>query len=403
MSSQLSFRLEQLIGTQWPFTERTPLRCGLGGGSVYVRSLCVIVREPRWSVDVSALWKSRRMVTTFRHGLGDAVSIRGGIGGRMGSWRIRDVWVLGPQPHQKAVRGVLRTLTPMTDEHEVAATADKSWNRGDGEPDRELLEAAIGVVRKHCEPTRIVLFGSAARGELTNDSDIDLLVVVPDAPYEERRAKAFDIEEEIGYDPRADVLVATEGAVADAAGTLAGILRTAAEEGLTVYEAGAWVPYRRRARPEPSEERVSAERARSEAVRLMDGAKECLGRAQRYDAISREYGEDRSACDRTRIAGGARKAVEFALQAVIVAAGKRPRAWKSPAALATEAATTGVNVPETRPGTLEQAAEHYTGMAYPGYPSPDEAETATALETAQLMVAWAEGAVGVAGHAEASQ
>ena len=289
------------------------------------------------------------------------------------------------------------------DEHDVAATLDRSWNRGDGEPDRELLEAAIGVVRRHCEPTRIVLFGSAARGELTNDSDIDLLVVVPEASYDERRAKAVDIREEIGYHPRADVLVETEAAVAEAARTLAGILRTATEEGLTVYEAGGAIPYRRRARPEPSDERVSPERARTEAVRLMEGAKQCLGRAERYDEISREYGEDRSACDRTEVAGGARKAVEFALQAVIVAAGRRPRAWKTPAALASEAAATGANVPETQPGALEQAAEHYTGMAYPEYPGPDEAETVTALETAQLLVAWAEDAIDTAGSSEAVQ
>ena len=290
-----------------------------------------------------------------------------------------------------------------TEEHDVSTTPGRSWNRGDGEPDRELLETAIAAVRKHCEPTRIVLFGSGARGELTNDSDIDLLVVVPEAPYEERRAKSFAIKEEIGYDPRADVLVKTEAAVAEAAGTLAGILRTATEEGVTVYEMGAAVPYRRRARPEPEAERVSPERARAEAVRLMEGAKRCLGRAERYDEISREYGGDRSACDRTEVAGGARKAVEFALQAVIVAAEKRPRAWKSPAGLATEAAAAGANVPETQPGALEQAAEHYTGMAYPEYPGPDEAETACALETARLMVAWAEGVVAAVSNAEASQ
>ena len=58
-----------------------------------------------------------------------------------------------------------------TDEQDVSATPDRSWNRGDGEPDPELLETAIAAVRKHCEATRIVLFGSGARGELTNHSD----------------------------------------------------------------------------------------------------------------------------------------------------------------------------------------------------------------------------------------
>ena len=47
-------------------------------------------------------------------------------------------------------------------------------------------------------------------------------------------------------------------------------------------------------------------------------------------------------------------------------------------------------VPPTAPGALEQAAEHYAGRAYPDYPGPDEAETATALKTAQQLVRWAE-------------
>ena len=272
------------------------------------------------------------------------------------------------------------------------------WNRGDGEPDRELLAKAVAAVRRHCEPTRIVLFGSAARGELTDASDVDLLVVVPEAPSEPGRVVASEIEDEIGYDDRADVLVATEASVAEAAGTLAGILRTAAEEGVTVFEAGSAIPYRPRARPDPADEPpVSPERARAEAVRLLDAAGRFLDRAVRRDEGSRRRGHEREGWERTEIAGAARKAVEFALQAVIVAAGRRPRAWRSPAGLAAEAAALGACVPETAPGALERAAEHYTGVAYPDpeYPAPGEAETVTALVTARSMVPWAEDFLGL--------
>ena len=282
-----------------------------------------------------------------------------------------------------------------TDRHDDAGEPEATWNRGDGEPDRELLAKAIAAVRSECVPVRIVLFGSAARGELTDESDIDLLVVVGDFTLAKGgRNIAFRIRERIGYEPRADVLVKTESEVVEAAESLAGILRTASEDGVTVYEAGNVRPYRRRARRPPSDERVSPHKAQGEARRLLAGARSRLERAELFDKVSREVCHEneteRTTCDLTEIAGAARKAVEFALQAVIVSTGRRPHAWKSPAGLAAEAAATGVTVPPTEPGALEQAAEHYAGPAYPDYPGPDEAETATALKTAQQLVGWAE-------------
>ena len=43
-----------------------------------------------------------------------------------------------------------------------------------------VLEHAVKVIFELAKPIRIVLFGSRARGESTSDSDIDLLVIVPD-------------------------------------------------------------------------------------------------------------------------------------------------------------------------------------------------------------------------------
>lgn len=42
---------------------------------------------------------------------------------------------------------------------------------------REIVRRLLGVV----QPDRIILFGSAASGEMTRDSDIDLLIIA-DAP-----------------------------------------------------------------------------------------------------------------------------------------------------------------------------------------------------------------------------
>ena len=56
------------------------------------------------------------------------------------------------------------------------ATLDASLNR--------LVDAIIRLI----DPERIILFGSAARGQAGPESDLDLLVVVPDGTDERRTA-----------------------------------------------------------------------------------------------------------------------------------------------------------------------------------------------------------------------
>lgn len=45
-----------------------------------------------------------------------------------------------------------------------------------------LIEQIVGRLLNASNPDRIVLFGSAARGQMTADSDIDLLVLMPSVP-----------------------------------------------------------------------------------------------------------------------------------------------------------------------------------------------------------------------------
>ena len=155
----------------------------------------------------------------------------------------------------------------------IEETTVPRWSRGDGEPDPEMLDRAIEAIRKHCRPIRVMVFGSGARGELTAESDLDLLVVTTGPlTAEQHRQRRFEITEEIGYDPRADVLVSTEAEIAAARKSLAGVLRTAVEEGVTVYEAGERRPYRKRPRPAGLDERIDPAEAANEARRLaVDG------------------------------------------------------------------------------------------------------------------------------------
>ena len=53
----------------------------------------------------------------------------------------------------------------------------KSRSRKTGCPDQNVLADVVGRVVEAARPDKIVLFGSAARGEMGPDSDFDLLVI----------------------------------------------------------------------------------------------------------------------------------------------------------------------------------------------------------------------------------
>ena len=46
---------------------------------------------------------------------------------------------------------------------------------------KEALDEIVRRVAEVAQPDRIILFGSAARGQMTHDSDLDMLVVKRDA------------------------------------------------------------------------------------------------------------------------------------------------------------------------------------------------------------------------------
>ena len=48
---------------------------------------------------------------------------------------------------------------------------------------RELLDEVVRRMVKTANPHRIILFGSAARGAMGPNSDLDLLVVMPDGTH----------------------------------------------------------------------------------------------------------------------------------------------------------------------------------------------------------------------------
>ena len=56
-------------------------------------------------------------------------------------------------------------------------------------PNKKIIEALVRRIADEVHPLRILLFGSAARGNMGPDSDIDLLVVMPNGTHRRRTAQ----------------------------------------------------------------------------------------------------------------------------------------------------------------------------------------------------------------------
>lgn len=83
-------------------------------------------------------------------------------------------------------------------------------------------------------PEKVILFGSQARGDMTPDSDVDLLVVMPEGIN--RRETAIEILTVLSDSPLPkDVLVTTPRQIATRGRVIATVLHTALTEGKVLY------------------------------------------------------------------------------------------------------------------------------------------------------------------------
>jgi uncharacterized protein len=97
---------------------------------------------------------------------------------------------------------------------------------------REIVRRILTVA----EPDRVILFGSAASGQMTGDSDIDLLVVEPEP--ENTRVESIRIRHalgEMGYP--LDVIVIASKRFEETKGIIGGIAYPAHRYGRVLYEA----------------------------------------------------------------------------------------------------------------------------------------------------------------------
>jgi predicted nucleotidyltransferase len=56
-------------------------------------------------------------------------------------------------------------------------------------PDPKLLKRLVSIIVPLVHPKRIILFGSAARGQMKEHSDLDIMVVVRNGQHRRRTAK----------------------------------------------------------------------------------------------------------------------------------------------------------------------------------------------------------------------
>ena len=98
--------------------------------------------------------------------------------------------------------------------------------------DETVLRRVLTVAR----PDRIILFGSAANGQMTKDSDLDLLIVEP-APAN-TRDRSVAIRRAVGDVPYpVDVIVMSSERFEETKNIIGGIAYPARKYGRVLYEA----------------------------------------------------------------------------------------------------------------------------------------------------------------------
>ncbi len=101
---------------------------------------------------------------------------------------------------------------------------------------QDLLAEAIRRVVDVASPDRIILFGSAARGEAGPDSDVDLLVVKAGVSHRRRLAQQI-YRALLGLELAVDVLVVTPEDIEAFKDRIGTIIGPALREGREVYVA----------------------------------------------------------------------------------------------------------------------------------------------------------------------
>ena len=100
----------------------------------------------------------------------------------------------------------------------------------------DVINYLVQHIVEEVNPLRIVIFGSAARGDMGKYSDIDLLVVMPEGTHRRRTAQLL-YRKIRGAGVPFDIVVATPNDLEKHKDTIGLIYRVILQEGKEVYAA----------------------------------------------------------------------------------------------------------------------------------------------------------------------
>ncbi len=99
----------------------------------------------------------------------------------------------------------------------------------------EAVALVTDRIARAFRPERIILFGSMARGDVNPNSDLDLLIVMPDGTnHRETTVAVYDILRDLTTPT--DIVVTTPTEIAEWGHLVGTILRPALREGIVVYD-----------------------------------------------------------------------------------------------------------------------------------------------------------------------
>ncbi len=100
----------------------------------------------------------------------------------------------------------------------------------------EILNRIVSRIIEAADPSRIILFGSGARGSMTEDSDFDILVVVNREIHRRKTAQLiYKNISDIGF--ASDIIVITEKDVELYKDAEDSIINPALKEGIILFAA----------------------------------------------------------------------------------------------------------------------------------------------------------------------
>ena len=102
--------------------------------------------------------------------------------------------------------------------------------------DPKTIERLVSGITDVVHPLRIILFGSAARGEMQAGSDIDVLVVMPEGTHRRRTAQML-YRRMNGVGAPVDILVATPQDLENYGDNIGLIYRKVLQGGQEIYAA----------------------------------------------------------------------------------------------------------------------------------------------------------------------